>query len=281
MMVVQDVTIFAGDGLVGLSGGSGSGGSHYGVRVVGGKYGVDFTTAQPGPVISGFTLENQTCSALVYAGLQALTAVGLTVRALVPMAQPPIVTGCDAATNTVPSWQGQLFGKGCELPQFADPHTVQPCRPLDSGPLTLVDSIIELSSPPPPPPPPPPAAAAPAAGKATAAVAPLRPGVAILAAASLYLRNVWIGGGTKTLVQFQPGGHVLASPGGAWVEVGEYARGMWQSSAPDEEHLEKAGGVAFTSGVHVLSGSDLKPLGAASSSNVTTGELIVGVRSSR
>jgi len=141
----------------------------------------------------------------------------------------------------------------------------------------------DAATPPPPPPPPPAAAAAaaPAAGKATAAVAPLRPGVAILAAASLYLRNVWIGGGTKTLVQFQPGGHVLASPGGAWVEVGEYARGMWQSSAPDEEHLEKAGGVAFTSGVHVLSGSDLKPLGAASSSNVTTGELIVGVRSSR
>ena len=43
MMVVQDVTVFAGDGLVGLSGGSGSGGSHYGVSVVGGKYGIDFT----------------------------------------------------------------------------------------------------------------------------------------------------------------------------------------------------------------------------------------------
>ena len=46
MMVVQDVTIFAGDGLAGLSGGSGSGGSHYGVTVVGGRYGVDYTTVQ-------------------------------------------------------------------------------------------------------------------------------------------------------------------------------------------------------------------------------------------
>lgn len=244
MMVVQDVTIFAGDGLVGLSGGSGSGGSHYGVTVVGGKYGVDFTTAQPGPVISGFTLENQTCSALVYAGLQTLTAVGLRVRALVPMAQPAIVAGCDAATHMVPTWQGKLFQQDCMLSQFADPLTVQPCLPLNSGPLSLVDSIVEL-------------------GQSS------QQSVAIATAASLYLHNVWVGGAT-TLADFYSGG-ILPSPGMPWTEVQEYARGINQTNADLEE---PEGSVSFTSRVHLLAAHDLTPL-ARSNTNAT--ELVIGL----
>ena len=189
MMVVQDVTVFAGDGLVGLSGGSGSGGSHYGVSVVGGKYGIDFTTAQPGPVATGFTLVNQTCSALVYAGLQTLTAVGLRIKALVPMAQPAIITGCDPKANTVPKFGGKYFRPGCELAQFVNPGIVQPCQPKNSGALSLVDSIIELG---------------PASGQATA----------VAASASLYANNLWIGG-AKAVVSFRDGG-VLPSPSSAW-----------------------------------------------------------------
>ena len=124
--------------LVGLSGGSGSGGSHYGVRVIGGKFGVDFTTAQPGPVISGFTLENQTCSALVYAGLQTLSVVGLRVKVGTPMSTPAVVAGCAPTNHMVQTWDGQLFGKGCELPQFAAPSIVQPCQAGNSGALSLV-----------------------------------------------------------------------------------------------------------------------------------------------
>ena len=77
--VVRDVTIYAGDGLVGLSGGSGSGGAHFDVTVIGGRFGADLTQTQPGPVLTGITLVNQTCSALVMAGLQTLTAVGLDI----------------------------------------------------------------------------------------------------------------------------------------------------------------------------------------------------------
>lgn len=251
MMVVQDVTIFAGDGLVGLSGGSGSGGSHYGVTVIGGKYGVDFTTAQPGPVISGFTLENQTCSALVYAGLQTLTAVGLRVRALVPMAQPAIVAGCDAATRTVPTWQGKLFRQGCELAQFADPLTVQPCLSSNSGPLSLVDSILEL-------------------GPSS------RQPVALATAASLYLHNVWVAG-AATLAEFHSGG-TLPSPGMPWVEIQEYARGIGQTYT-DPEDPDGTSSVSFSSGVHLLAANDLTPL-AHGNTNVTTTELIVGLRTS-
>ena len=248
MMVVQDVTIFAGDGMVGLSGGSGSGGSHYGVHVIGGRYGVDFTTAQPGPVISGFTLENQTCSALVYAGLQTLTAVGLSVRALVPMAQPAIVTGCDAATHMVPTWGDKLFQHGCELVQFADPLTVQPCQPLNSGPLSLVDSIVEL-------------------GLSS------RQPVAIAAAASLYLRNVFVGG-AATLADFHSG-DTLPSPGLPWAEVQEYAKGIGQATTdPEPEHTSR---LSFSSRVHVFAASDLTPV-SRGNVNVTTTELVVGIR---
>jgi hypothetical protein len=247
MMVVQDVTIFAGEGLVGLSGGSGSGGSHYGVTVIGGKFGVDFTTTQPGPVISGFTLENQTCSALVYAGLQTLTVVGLRVKASVPMAMPPIVTGCDPTTKMVPTWQGELFGEGCQLPQFVHPWIVQPCRPGDSGALSIVDSIIELG---------------PQAGQTTA----------IQAAASLYARNLWVGG-AATLARHKSGGTLPSPPGGTWAVVTEYAKGVDQTTCDPE--LPEVGCVSFTSGVHVLSASDLAPSGG---NNVT--ELTVGIRGS-
>ena len=243
MMVVQDVTVFAGDGLVGLSGGSGSGGSHYGVSVVGGKYGVDFTTAQPGPVATGFTLVNQTCSALVYAGLQTLTAVGLRIKALVPMAQPAIITGCDPKANTVPKFGGKYFRPGCELAQFVNPGIVQPCQPKNSGALSLVDSFIELG---------------PASGQATA----------VAASASLYANNLWVGG-AKTVVSFRDGG-TLSSPSSAWAEIAEYAHGVSQQAVDPEE-----GTLHFSSGVRVMAAGDLAPLGG----NGNATELVVGVRS--
>ena len=278
MLVVQDVTVFAGDGLVGLSGGSGSGGSHYGVSVVGGKYGVDFTTAQvracaspvsaphlpvsaphppvsaqPGPVATGFTLVNQTCSALVYAGLQTLTAVGLRIKALVPMAQPAIITGCDPKANAVPTFGGKYFRPGCELVQFVNPGIVQPCSvwayigrhgtDSTSGALSLVDSTIELG---------------PASGQATA----------IAASASLYANNLWIGG-AKTVVSFRDGG-ALPSPSSAWAEIAEYAHGVSQQAVDPEE-----GTLHFSSGVRVMAAGDLAPLGG----NGNATELVVGVRS--
>ena len=227
MTVVQDVTVFAGDGLVGLSGGSGSGGSHYGVRVEGGRYGVDLTTAQPGPVLTGFTLVNQSCSALVYSGLQTLTAVGLHVSSPRGMKQPAIITGC-TNDGTPPDWGGTLFKGSCALPQFVAPSVVQPCSRTNSGAVTLVDSIIELD-----------------AGASDPAIA---------AAASVYLVNVFFRG-VPILVQFHGGHHELkAPPGDEWTVVAEFAHGVTRQAKMNDVTS------TFSSLVHVLNHSTMQPL---------------------
>ena len=226
MTVVQDVTVFAGDGLVGLSGGSGSGGSHYGVRVEGGRYGVDLTTAQPGPVLTGITLVNQSCSALVYSGLQTLTVVGLHVLAPRGMKQPVIITGCTNA-GTPPDWGGTLFTGACALPQFVQPSVVQQCGPTNSGAVTMVDSIIDLG-----------------AGASN---------VAIAAAASVYLVNVFFRG-VKLLAQFHGGHHQLnAPPGDGWAVVAEFAHGV-SRQATTNGHKS-----TFSSLVHILNYSTMQP----------------------
>ena len=63
---VQDVTIYAGSGLVGLDGGAGSGGSHINVTVIGGQIGARFNSSQPAPTVTGLTLINQTVAAIQY-----------------------------------------------------------------------------------------------------------------------------------------------------------------------------------------------------------------------
>ena len=78
---IQDVVIRSVDAAIGLQGGAGSGGSHINVRVEGGVVGMDLSTAQPSPTLTGATLINQTGSALVYnsPGRQTLSVTGLSV----------------------------------------------------------------------------------------------------------------------------------------------------------------------------------------------------------
>jgi len=78
---VQDCRIDAAGGLCGLEGGAGSGGSHANVTVVGGRIGADLRGTQPAATITGFTLTDQRGCALLVAGRQAVTAVGLRIRA--------------------------------------------------------------------------------------------------------------------------------------------------------------------------------------------------------
>eukprot|EP01065_Artemidia_motanka_P007731 TRINITY_DN13864_c0_g1_i2.p1 TRINITY_DN13864_c0_g1~~TRINITY_DN13864_c0_g1_i2.p1 ORF type:complete len:626 (+),score=136.33 TRINITY_DN13864_c0_g1_i2:68-1945(+) len=89
---VQNVTIHAGDAAVGLFGGAGSGGSHIGVTVIGGRVGMQVGSAQPGPTLTGVTLVNQTHTALLYdaPGRQTLSVVGLKVVAAAGATGPPI-----------------------------------------------------------------------------------------------------------------------------------------------------------------------------------------------
>jgi hypothetical protein len=87
---VQDCTIYANDGYCGLEGGAGSGGSHANVTVIGGRIGADLRQTQPAPTITGFTLINQTETALICSSRQALCAVGLIIES--QTAGPVIVT---------------------------------------------------------------------------------------------------------------------------------------------------------------------------------------------
>ncbi|MBI2471498.1 MAG: hypothetical protein HYV59_09695 [Planctomycetes bacterium] len=76
---IMDSTIDATHGLIGVSGGSGSGGSHTNITVIGGKIGMDLKETQPTPVLAGITLLNQSETALLYGGRQSLCAVGVKI----------------------------------------------------------------------------------------------------------------------------------------------------------------------------------------------------------
>ncbi len=85
---ISDSTIDVTHGLTGVSGGSGSGGSHANVTVIGGKIGMDLRETQPTPVLVGITLIGQTETALIYGGRQTLSAVGLKI---ITKTQGPVI----------------------------------------------------------------------------------------------------------------------------------------------------------------------------------------------
>ena len=76
---VQECTIDVTHGHTGLEGGAGSGGSHTGVTIIGGKVGLDLSQTQPTPTIVGITLIGQKETAILYRGRQSLCAVGLRI----------------------------------------------------------------------------------------------------------------------------------------------------------------------------------------------------------
>lgn len=146
---IENVAINLGDdGFVGAVGASGSGGSHLGITVVGGKYGLDFRMAQPAPTITGAHLVNQKCAALIYAGLQTLTAVGLHIEQLSPR-QAPETMGVMASVPTesqYPDTTPWLPKTGpCTLPVFLP--DVQPSGRADGGQISLIDSILTTNQP--------------------------------------------------------------------------------------------------------------------------------------
>lgn len=109
---IQDCTIDARGGLTGLEGGAGSGGSHFGVTVIGGKIGVDYRETQPAPTIVGFTLIDQEETAIINASRQALTMVG-----------------CHIETKT------------------AGPVIVSEQTTAHHGQISMVDSVIDFKTP--------------------------------------------------------------------------------------------------------------------------------------
>lgn len=134
---LQDVVIEAGDALVGLLGGSGSGGAHHNVTVRGGAFGADLRQAQPAATLSGLVLEGQRCAALVYDGISSLTVVGAAITDTAGGSGYQAV----AAGRCAPG--RDITVGGCLLPALADG---QPCNPAYEGQLALVDTVIDASA---------------------------------------------------------------------------------------------------------------------------------------
>ena len=109
---VQDCTIDSRGGLTGLEGGAGSGGSHFNVTVIGGRIGVDYRETQPAPTIVGFTLVDQTETAIRCASRQAT-----------------VIVGCHIETET----RGPVITSEQKYP-----HT---------GQISVVDSVIRFKRP--------------------------------------------------------------------------------------------------------------------------------------
>lgn len=76
---VQDVTIDATYGHTGLEGAAGCGGSNFGVKVIGGAVGIDYTVGQPSPTLAGITLIGQRENAVRYGTMNPLSMVGMKI----------------------------------------------------------------------------------------------------------------------------------------------------------------------------------------------------------
>lgn len=76
---VEDCKILVGEGLYGMDGACGAGGSFTNIKIVGGEVGIYIGRSEPVPTLTGFTLVGQRKHAMVYKGAQALSAVGMNI----------------------------------------------------------------------------------------------------------------------------------------------------------------------------------------------------------
>jgi hypothetical protein len=178
---LEDVTVDAGPGLAGVVGGCGSGGAHHGLRVIGGRYGLDLRQSQPTGTVSGTTLEGQRCAAIVYAGFESLSAVGIN---MTDQRGCYGVISTDSADSTF-DIAGAPVGE-CTLPMMPTgpgfPGDYQQTNPYIAGKMSFIDSTIDFS--------------AGAAHCATPAASTGEGGgsAGFLAVRSLFLQNVYVKG---------------------------------------------------------------------------------------
>eukprot|EP01047_Picozoa_sp_COSAG01_P029115 COSAG01_NODE_1987_length_8707_cov_2.906366_11_plen_1138_part_00 len=141
---LEDVTVDVGPGLAGVVGGCGSGGAHHGLHIIGGAYGLDLRESQPTATISGITLEGQRCGAIVYAGFESLSAVGVKIDNFLGC---QAVTAIDSAAHPfdIPS---APKGK-CTLPLMPTgpgfPGDYQQDNPGIAGKMSFIDSSVTWS----------------------------------------------------------------------------------------------------------------------------------------
>ncbi len=120
---IEDCTLDATHGLIGIQGGIGSGGSSANVTVIGGRIGLDFTGymsgTQPTPAITGFTLRGQTEAAIRSTSRQTLVAAGLRIvadRCAGPLIQVPANQPANVGELTLVDSQIEFTEKALDLP---------------------------------------------------------------------------------------------------------------------------------------------------------------------
>jgi len=140
---LQDVTVEAGDGAIGIAALAGSGGGHSNVTVRGGRFGIDGRLSQPGPTLSGVIVDGSTCAGILYSGLQTLSLSGANVS--VPAGVPAVVAGFPLPVyfpNSAFAGQYKDTGTGtgpCILPDLEDAQGPDPAL---SGQITISDSVL-------------------------------------------------------------------------------------------------------------------------------------------
>ena len=129
---LEDVTVYAGDGAIGVHGLGGSGGTHSNLTIIGGRFGIDGRVAQPGPELNAIRIINSTCAGLIYGGAQTLTLVGASFELDVGI--PAIVAG-----NPLPI---AFPASGtCALPSFEDDFG--PATTALDGHISIIDSYFK------------------------------------------------------------------------------------------------------------------------------------------
>jgi hypothetical protein len=196
---LEDVAAYnaEGDAFAGVQGCSGSGGAHSNLTAIGFRFGIDCRESQPAPTLSNVRMANQSCSALLHAGLETLTVAGLHATVGSSGSGPAILGGA-------------MDDMGLGLPSQCTAGllpAVNPQRsdPWQSGSLSLIDAVIE--------------------GPFSVAVHNL--------ARSLYLKNVYISGGklavlVENVTSAPHASFSIPSPAqpGQWLQVKELAVGV-------------------------------------------------------
>lgn len=232
---LEDVTVFAGDALVGVAGGCGSGAMHSNVTVVGGDYGLDLRQSQPAATVSALQLRGQRCAALVYEGFETLTVVGARV------ADQQLQANCSAVIAGFNLTR--ILGSGpCALP-LLDPQPQQTNAAI-AGSMIFTDASFDLSS----------------DGSSNC----INGKSAVSSERSLYLSNVHVKGAEPSIARFggpdRASSSLPSAPGGGatdWSLVREFAHGerpgplhrghtTWQFEAP-----------AYVEGARLPTGQDI------------------------
>ncbi|EDQ88325.1 uncharacterized protein MONBRDRAFT_9132 [Monosiga brevicollis MX1] len=129
---MEDIMVrAASDAYAGLSGGSGSGGAHSNLTVVGAQFGLDAILTQPSATLSNVRLYNSTCAGLLHAGVGPLSIAGLYTR------MRPGIPGVVSSRASI----FKAFPAGCVLRSFV---AGQPTNPALAGALSIRDGFFDM-----------------------------------------------------------------------------------------------------------------------------------------